>query len=499
MLAGPGTGKTHILSARIGHILRATDTQANNILCLTYTDAGANAMRKRLLQFIGPESHKVHIFTFHSFCNQIVKENLSLFGLQDLEIATELERIEIIRELIDELPTGHTLKNNRYMPYLHERKLLKLFDLMKSENWTVEGLHQAIGQHLEDIMTHPDYRYKRKHREFKKGDLKLGEIRKIEKQMETLHEAARLFPKYLIGLRKRQRYDFADMLRWVRDAFDQYPDLLRRYQEQYLYFLIDEFQDTNGIQLEVLEQLIGFWKNPNVFAVGDDDQSIFEFQGARIKNVKDFYDKFEQHIKVVVLTENYRSVQDILDAAKILIDHNELRLIRQLGQLDLEKTLRSANPGFSKLNVKPELLQYPQRLQEELSIVERIEQLRQEGQELHEIAVLFAKHRQSATLIRLLDRKGIPYQTKKRVNILKLPVIRNVITLFEYLDKELQFPYSGEELLFKLLHFPFWEIKAIDLAKLSLWRAKNWQSARAIDEYKSPETCLNLIQNQELL
>lgn len=143
VLAGPGTGKTHILSARIGHILRSTDTQANNILCLTYTDAGANAMRKRLLQFIGPESHKVHIFTFHSFCNQIVKENLSLFGMQDLEIATELERIEIIRELIDELPTGHTLKNNRYMPYLHERKLIRLFDLMKSENWTVEGLLQA--------------------------------------------------------------------------------------------------------------------------------------------------------------------------------------------------------------------------------------------------------------------------------------------------------------------------------------------------------------------
>ncbi|MEO1436058.1 MAG: ATP-dependent DNA helicase, partial [Bacteroidota bacterium] len=349
------------------------------------------------------------------------------------------------------------------------------------------------------IMTHPDYRYKRKHREFQKGDLKMGEIKKIQKQMETLQEAARLFPKYLIGLRKRQRYDFADMLRWVRDAFDQYPDLLRRYQEQYLYFLIDEFQDTNGIQLEVLDQLIGFWKNPNVFAVGDDDQSIFEFQGARIKNVKDFYDKFQQHIKVIVLTENYRSVQDILDAAKTLIDHNELRLIRQLGELDLEKTLRAANPGYSTLKVKPQILQFPQRLQEELSIVECIERLRAEGQELHEIAVLFAKHRQSETLIRLLDRKGIPYQTKKRVNILKLPVIRNVITLFQYLDKELQFPYSGEELLFKLLHFPFWEIKAIDLAKLSLWRAKNWRSARAENEYKSPETWRNLIQNQKLL
>ena len=104
VVAGPGTGKTHILSARIGRILLETDAQPHNILCLTFTDAGSQAMRDRLLQFIGPEAHKVHIYTFHSFCNKVIQENLELFGIQQLEPLSELERVEIIRKLIDQLP-----------------------------------------------------------------------------------------------------------------------------------------------------------------------------------------------------------------------------------------------------------------------------------------------------------------------------------------------------------------------------------------------------------
>ena len=97
VIAGPGTGKTHILAARIGNILLQTDTQPHNILCLTFTDAGVQAMRQRLLQLIGPDAHKVHIFTFHSFCNTIIQDNLDLFGRRELEPLSDLERVEIIR------------------------------------------------------------------------------------------------------------------------------------------------------------------------------------------------------------------------------------------------------------------------------------------------------------------------------------------------------------------------------------------------------------------
>ena len=113
VIAGPGTGKTQILASRIGKILLETDTAPQNILCLTYTDAGVVAMRKRLLQFIGPDAYKVNIYTFHAFCNDIIQENLSLFEKTALDPISDLEKIELFKELIDSFPKNHPLKRYR--------------------------------------------------------------------------------------------------------------------------------------------------------------------------------------------------------------------------------------------------------------------------------------------------------------------------------------------------------------------------------------------------
>src|SRR6185295_8173300 len=113
VIAGPGTGKTQILASRIGKILLETDTGPGNILCLTYTDAGVLAMRKRLLQFIGPDAYKVNIYTFHAFCNDVIQENLSLFEKTSLELVSDLEKAELFKELIDSFPKDHPLKRWR--------------------------------------------------------------------------------------------------------------------------------------------------------------------------------------------------------------------------------------------------------------------------------------------------------------------------------------------------------------------------------------------------
>ena len=123
VIAGPGTGKTHILTARIGRILRDTDTQPGNILCLTFTDAGVYAMRERLLELIGPEAHRVHIYTFHSFCNNVIQENMEYFGRHELEPLSELERVELLRNLIDQLPSDHLLRQRSNDVYYYERHL----------------------------------------------------------------------------------------------------------------------------------------------------------------------------------------------------------------------------------------------------------------------------------------------------------------------------------------------------------------------------------------
>jgi len=473
VVAGPGTGKTHILSARIGRILTETDTQPFNILCLTFTDAGANAMRERLLQFIGPAAHNVHIYTFHSFCNKVIQENLELFGIQKLEPLSDLERVEFIRKMIDVLPLDHPLKRGRRDIYFYEKHLHNLFQMMKKENWKEAFIHQNIKTYLADLPKRADYIYQRKAGRYEKGDVKEGKLQKETEKMERLWAAASLFDDYVRLLQSNRRYDYEDMLLWVIREFGRFEKLLRFYQEQYLYLLVDEYQDTSGAQNKILQQLIAYWANPNVFIVGDDDQSIYEFQGARLKNLVDFHQQYEAHLKVVFLKNNYRSSQAILDVAKVLIDKNQKRISRAL---KVDKNIVAQHPQFLKTKVKPEVIAYPNRMQEETAIMTAIQQLHQKGILYEEIAVIYARHRQARNLIELLEKQGIPYQTKRKVNILDLPMIENLRFLLEYINLEYKRIYNGEHLLFQILHFNFLEIPHADLLKISRYLAGNYEA-----------------------
>src|SRR5450631_4758895 len=136
VIAGPGTGKTQILGARIGRILLDTDTDPSNILCLTYTDAGAIAMRHRLISFIGPDAYKVNIYTFHAFCNDVIQDNLALFEKNVLDPISELEQIQLLRELVDDFPQKHPLKRYRSDAYYEVKNLRSLFSSMKREGYT---------------------------------------------------------------------------------------------------------------------------------------------------------------------------------------------------------------------------------------------------------------------------------------------------------------------------------------------------------------------------
>jgi DNA helicase-2/ATP-dependent DNA helicase PcrA len=136
VIAGPGTGKTQILASRIGKILLETDASPENILCLTYTDAGVVAMRRRLLHFIGPDAYKVSICTFHAFCNDVIQDNLSLFEKTSLDPVSDLEKIQLFKELIDSFPKNHPLKRYRGDVYFEINNLQSLFSSMKREGWT---------------------------------------------------------------------------------------------------------------------------------------------------------------------------------------------------------------------------------------------------------------------------------------------------------------------------------------------------------------------------
>lgn len=476
VIAGPGTGKTEVLAMRIANLMRSeAQVQPQEILCLTYTDEAANSMRRRLVQIAGIAAHKVNIFTFHGFCNMVIQNNSEYFSKRELVLLDELERAEMIQDILENLPQGHLMRRLSGDIYSDTKRLISLFDMMKKEHLTSDAISSAIDEYLAGLPEREEYVYKINGKNFKKGDIKQSQIDQETTRMEGTRAAALLFDTYQQRLKEGGRYDFNDMILWVLDAFAKHQWLLQSYQERYQYILVDEFQDTNGAQSELLTNLTSFWDNPNVFVVGDDDQSIYEFQGARIRNIIDFFERHKEDIKVIVLPHNYRSSQAVIDMAMATIQNNKQRLINQLHELQLDKNIVAANERFADGNntVKPLVTVYPNILQEEAGIVIRIEQLQQQGVPLRDIAVLYAQHKQAENVVALLERKGIPYNLKKDVDILKQPLTIQILNVLRYLDAERKKTFDGEALLFEIMHAPYFGIDANDIALLALYMQQN--------------------------
>ncbi len=476
VIAGPGTGKTEVLSMRIAALIRSeAQVQPHEILCLTYTDEATNSMRRRLVQIIGPAAHKVNIYTFHAFCNNIIQNNSEYFSMRTLQPITDLERTDLLYKILEDLPSGHPLRKLSGNIYYDAGKLSKLFDIMKREYLTADGISASIDEYLASLPEREEYVYKRNGATFKKGDLKQSAIDEENKKMETTRAAARLFDIYTSRMKESGWYDFNDMILWVLEAFGKYPWMLQSYQERFQFILVDEFQDTNGAQNELITQLTSFWEDPNIFVVGDDDQSIYEFQGARLRNIIEFYLRHKESINIVVLPENYRSSQQVIDKAMATIGNNKQRLIDQLKDLQLDKNIVSAAERFrNEPNVvHPQVKMYNNILQEEADVVMQIEKLHKEGIALQDIAVLYAQHKQAENIIALLERKNIPYNVKREVNLLELPITEQIMNILDYLQLEKKKTFSGEELLFELMHSPYFEIAPTDIAQLALYIQAN--------------------------
>lgn len=496
VIAGPGTGKTEVLAMRIANLLRSdAQVQPNEILCLTYTEEATNSMRRRLIQIIGAAAHRVNIYTFHAFCNNVIQNNSAYFSMRTLQPITDLEKTELLYSILEELPQGHALRKLSGNIYYDAGRLSNLFDLMKRENLRYEQIAEAAASYLNDLPTRDGYVYKNNGKNWKKGDLKQDKIDEEAKRMATTCAAAALFDVYETKMKEAGRYDFTDMIVWVLEVFKTNPALLQSYQERYQFILVDEFQDTNGSQNELLNSLTAYWgEDSNIFVVGDDDQSIYEFQGARIHNIIDLYKRYENTIKIIVLPQNYRSSQAILDKAVATITNNKQRLIYQLQDLQLNKDIVASSPRFAggKETITPVVKEYANILQEEADIVTQIETLKQNGVALKDIAIIYAQHRQAENIMALMERKGIPYNVKRPVNILDQPLIQQIISMLTYLEMERKQPFSGESILFEAMHAPYFEIAPTDIALLSLYIQQNRQKDKALGYWR-------LVLNNKLL
>src|SRR3989344_1218016 len=292
VIAGPGTGKTQILTLRIANILRQTDASPDSILALTFTNSGVHAMRERLVEMLGSAAYRVRLNTFHTFCNELIHDFPEEFPrIVGSHSASRVDQIRLLEEVISQSDVN--LLRPYGEPFYHLFAVMSEIERLKKEN------------------LNPD--------DFDKFLSKLSET--DEKKTQKNRELAILYRAYETALRRAKLYDFADMIMEVARTLVRDKIFLLQLQERYQYILADEHQDANQSQNQLLELLSNFHPNPNLFIVGDEKQAIFQFQGASLDNFL-YFKKLYPKALLVNLEENYRSQQGILDASHSLIEKN---------------------------------------------------------------------------------------------------------------------------------------------------------------------------------
>ncbi|MBP9714892.1 MAG: ATP-dependent helicase [Candidatus Pacebacteria bacterium] len=313
VVAGPGTGKTQILALRIGNILKKTDTKADGILSLTFTNAGVKAMRERLRKYIGVEAGKVHVATFHSFGMDLITKYYRVLGLDEQpRILDEQDSIALCDEILENnnweyiRPRGNTSK--------YFRDLKSLISTLKRERVTAPTLEKEILNEIKSLQSDPDSISSRGAR---KGELK----KEVEQKIAGLHrtiEAVRFYQIYEDKKKEKGLLDYDDVLELLIEIVEESETAKNEIRENYLYILVDEHQDSSGIQNEFLKAVWGDVEKPNIFVVGDDRQLIYGFGGASLEYFENFKHSFGK-AKLITLVENYRSTQSILDSSHSLL------------------------------------------------------------------------------------------------------------------------------------------------------------------------------------
>ena len=452
VIAGPGTGKTQILTLRIANILLKTQVNPENILALTFSESASFEMRSRLSEIIGTPAFRVEISTFHSFSNDIIKNYPDEFTLLlSSENITETEQIELIEKLIDTL----NLKLLRPFgdPSYYLKDILASINDLKKEGVTVERLEDSINQQKKDFEKIDDmYHEKGKY----KGEIK-GQYADLKKDIEKVEEFLLVFDCYEKALVKEKKYDFNDMLLEVIKALDSNRSLLLRLQEKYQYILVDEHQDTNAAQNKLIELVVSFYKNPNLFVVGDEKQAIYRFQGASLENFL-YFRKIYPMVKLINLQENYRSHQSILSAADSLITKNISSNILPQKKLIANSNIKAQKIKLAKLSSYDLEYEY---------IASDIREKITKGFKSSEIAVLARRNLDLAPLTQSLNRLGIKFIIQADQNVLNDIEIQKLLLLFQSIANPLD-----ETLLLKMLHANFLRVDPFDIYKIISYSKK---------------------------
>jgi DNA helicase-2/ATP-dependent DNA helicase PcrA len=480
VVAGPGTGKTQVLALRIANILKLTDTPPEAILALTFTETGTREMHERLARIIGSTTAwKIRIHTFHGFAQSLVTRFPDQFPrIIGSEIATDAERAEILEEAI--LAAKAKLLRPFGDPLWYHYEIGKAISTMKRENVTPDALAERIVEAEKEFDAIPGKIHEKGKYE---GKMK-GEFEGLQKKIVKTRELHGVYELYQKGLEAKKRYDYDDVILEAVRAFSEVDEndsagsasaFKREVQEQTQYVLADEHQDANRAQNALLEHLTDYDDHPNLFIVGDEKQAIYRFQGADLDNVHYFRERFTG-TKVIVLTQNYRSTQTILDSALSLIVASPDERLSRLPLASNTKTPKS-RPVTVAVAPTPEA--------EADYLAEQIKVLLEGGNgndavEADEIAILVRRNRDIAWLGDALAKRGISIAASgEERNALADPYVMALRRLLEAVNQQ------RDERLADVLTLPGFKLSAADV-----WRIT--QQARlvhghAIDVLRKPE------------
>ncbi len=526
VIAGPGTGKTELLSIRVANILKKTDTLPQNILCLTFTESGASSMRKRLTEIIGQDAYRVTISTFHSFCVDIINQNSQYFFNNAIFSPTdELTCYEIINNILTEVSFDNPLKTQQDGEYTQIKKILTAISQIKNGGLSCEELSAILDQNdnylskcepiiqnffvskinkltinlakkaveqiraiklsgpipgivplpaiiadsLENAVnaagekdTKPITAWKNL---WLKKDNNKQFIFKSKERQVRLRALNEIYNKYIDAMRSKKLFDYDDMILQVVQKIEQFDDLRYSLQEQYQYILVDEFQDTNMAQMRILYNLTNNpaqENKPNILIVGDDDQAIYSFQGADVSNIIDFRNNF-QSTKVITLTENYRSGDDILQNSRDVITQGQNRLEKVFS--DINKQLHAAKVNQSDVS----LVEIDSIISERQYVAKSIRRQIDSGTDPTQIAVIAREHKEIYAILPHLYKEGILVNYERKDNVLEqeiIKIIEDISSLLLMIQSGSQDDVNG--LMPNILAHPAWGIEPVELWRLSV-------------------------------
>ncbi len=459
IIAGAGTGKTTVITERIKYLILEKNVNSSEILALTFTEKAAFEMQERVDVLLPYGYTNLWIQTFHSFCDRVLRDDAYAIGLApNYKLISEAESVLLIRQHIFDL--GLKLFRPLGNPTKFLDALLTHFSRLKDE----------------DIMPN-EYEHWAKNQKSKipsldkqSGAGKTQNSKTISQELnvEQYAELANAYKAYEDLKTKESVMDFSDLISNTLLLFRKRPNILKRYQNQFKFLLVDEFQDTNYAQNELAILLAGTDKNITV--VADDDQSIYRFRGAAVSNVLQFKKTFPK-AKIITLVDNYRSTQVILDASHQLIQHNNPNRLEVFEKID--KRLKS----HSDVKEKEIVFIHKQRSEDEADEIAKTIKNLKNSYAYKDIAILVRANNHSQAITTALQRHRIPYQFLGPGYLFQQDEIKDLIAYLIFLTN-----LSDSVSLFRILSMDIFNISYIELNYLlNFAKRKNLTLFEALD------------------